>query len=478
MLYHLFEYLQEQNVPGAGLFQYISFRAGMAIIVSLLISMVMGGRLIRLLQRLQVGESIRDLGLEGQNEKAGTPTMGGLIILGSILVPTLLFAKLDNIYTITMLIATVWLGMIGFLDDYIKVFKKNKKGLAGKFKVVGQVGVGIIVGSLLYFHDDVVVKEKEYVVKEGVGQKGWTIYPPLSALEDGSGNELPMILQEGDLPSAPVIIDGEEIADEVDNGYVLEFMNSNGMLELMIEGKTEIDGVTFYKDDEGIYKYNEHKSHKTTIPFIKNNEFDYEWFGLGDLTWLIFIPLVIIIVTAVSNGANLTDGLDGLATGTSAIIGTTLAIFAYLSGNAIFADYLNIMYIPDAGELVIYISSFIGATIGFLWYNSYPAKVFMGDTGSLALGGIIATFAIAIRKELLIPVICGVFLIENVSVMMQVAYFKYTKKKTGEGKRVFLMAPLHHHYQKKGMHEAKIVARFWIVGIILAVLSIVTLKLR
>ncbi len=449
MLYHLFEYLQEQNVPGAGLFQYISFRAGMAIIVSLLISMVMGGRLIRLLHRLQVGETIRDLGLEGQNEKAGTPTMGGLIILGSILVPTLLFAKLDNIYTITMLIATVWLGLIGFLDDYIKVFKKNKKGLAGKFKVVGQIGVGIIVGSLLYFHDDVVVKEKEYIL--------------------GGEN---MVVMQGD---SPVM---DEVGTEKVEAFILDEFGEEKAEELVFLGKTKVGETTYYLDKNGLYKWDEHKSHKTTIPFIKNNEFDYEWFGLGDLTWIIFVPLVIIIVTAVSNGANLTDGLDGLATGTSAIIGTTLAIFAYLSGNAIFADYLNIMYIPDAGELVIYISSFIGATIGFLWYNSYPAKVFMGDTGSLALGGIIATFAIAIRKELLIPVICGVFLIENVSVMIQVAYFKYTKKKTGEGKRIFLMAPLHHHYQKKGMHEAKIVARFWIVGIILAVLSIVTLKLR
>jgi phospho-N-acetylmuramoyl-pentapeptide-transferase len=370
MLYHLFEYLQEQNVPGAGLFQYISFRAGMAIIVSLLISMVMGGRLIRLLHRLQVGETIRDLGLEGQNEKAGTPTMGGLIILGSILVPTLLFAKLDNIYTITMLIATVWLGMIGFLDDYIKVFKKNKKGLAGKFKVVGQVGVGIIVGSLLYFHDDVVVKEKEYIL----------------------GGE-DMVVMQGDSP----------VMNEIGTAKVADFIHEKfgdeKAQELVFLGKTELEDTMYYLDKNGLYKWDEHKSHKTTIPFVKNNEFDYEWFGLGDLTWIIFIPLVIIIVTAVSNGANLTDGLDGLATGTSAIIGTTLAIFAYLSGNAVFADYLNIMYIPDAGELVIYISSFIGATIGFLWYNSYPAKVFMGDTGSLALGGIIATFAIAIRKE-------------------------------------------------------------------------------
>lgn len=448
MLYHLFEYLQEMDVPGAGLFQYISFRAGMAIIVSLIISMLLGGRLIRLLHRLQVGETIRDLGLEGQNEKAGTPTMGGLIILGSILIPTLLFAKLDNIYTITMLIATVWLGMIGFLDDYIKVFKKNKKGLAGKFKVVGQVGVGIIVGSLLYFHDDVVVKEKEYL--EPI-EPGMEFYVSEISLGDRENNYLPSEVAEY------YTIHGEKLSEE----------QSQKIL---------------YDDDKAQpYIWHEHKSHKTTIPFVKNNEFDYEWLlpkDIRDYTWIIFIPLVIIIVTAVSNGANLTDGLDGLATGTSAIIGTTLAIFAYLSGNAIFADYLNIMYIPDAGELVIYISSFIGATIGFLWYNSYPAKVFMGDTGSLALGGIIATFAIAIRKELLIPVICGVFLIENVSVMIQVAYFKYTKKKTGEGKRVFLMAPLHHHYQKKGIHEAKIVARFWIIGIILAVLSIVTLKLR
>jgi phospho-N-acetylmuramoyl-pentapeptide-transferase len=412
MLYHLFEYLRTIDFPGAGLFQYISFRAGMAIIVSLLISMVLGGKLIRMLQRKQVGETIRDLGLTGQNEKAGTPTMGGLIILAAILLPTLLFAKLDNIYTITMIFATVWLGFIGFLDDYIKVFKKNKQGLAGKFKVVGQIGVGIIVGSMLYFSEDVVVKEKVYNGPQ-------TTYE--EALQD------------------------PEESDKRDFVWV------------------------------------EHKATTTTIPFVKNNEFDYAWLlpeSLKDYAWLIFIPVVIIIVTAVSNGANITDGLDGLATGTSAIIGTTLAIFAYLSGNAIFADYLNIMYIPNAGELVIFISAFIGACIGFLWYNSYPAKVFMGDTGSLALGGIIAVFAIAIRKELLIPIFCGVFLIENVSVMLQVGYFKYTKKKYGEGRRIFLMAPLHHHYQKKGIHEAKIVARFWIVGIILAVLSIVTLKLR
>lgn len=405
MLYQLFEGL---DIPGAGLFQYISFRASLAIITSLIISMVFGSKLIKLLQKKQVGESVRDLGLEGQLEKAGTPTMGGLIILAAILVPTLLFAKLNNIYTITMLIATVWLGLIGFLDDYIKVFKKNKAGLAGKFKVVGQVGVGIIVGSLLYFSDDVVVKEKVYVEP--------------SAYEDAIS--------------------------------------------------IEEDGV------QKSFVWKESKSTKTTIPFIKNNEFDYSWFGLGEYTWIIYILVVIVIVTAVSNGANITDGIDGLATGTSAIIGTTLAIFAYVSGNAIFSDYLNILYIPNAGELVIFISAFIGACIGFLWHNSYPAKVFMGDTGSLALGGIIATFAIAIRKEWLIPIFCGVFLIENLSVMIQVFYFKYTRKRYGEGKRVFLMAPLHHHYQKKGMHESKIVARFWIIGIMLAVLSIVTLKLR
>lgn len=434
MLYHLFEYLREINVPGSGLFQYISFRAGMAIIVSLLISMVFGGKLIRMLQRKQVGETIRDLGLTGQNEKAGTPTMGGLIILAAILVPTLLFAKLDNIYTITMIIATIWLGLIGFLDDYIKVFKKNKKGLAGKFKVVGQVGVGIIVGSLLYFNQDVVVKDKIYLNE----------FQTMNVVESNS-----------------------DLENEIK--YSVQLSNDSKTTEV----KMDQSGRFYY--------WNEHSATTTTIPFIKNNEFDYSWLlpdSLKNYAWLIFIPMVIIIVTAVSNGANITDGLDGLATGTSAIIGTTLAIFAYLSGNAIFADYLNIMYIPNAGELVIFISAFIGACIGFLWYNSYPAKVFMGDTGSLALGGIIAVFAIAIRKELLIPIFCGVFLIENISVMIQVGYFKYTKKKYGEGRRVFLMAPLHHHYQKKGIHEAKIVARFWIVGIIMAVLSIVTLKLR
>ena len=404
MLYYLFTYLQEAfNFPGAGVFQYISFRAAMAVIVSLLISLIFGKRIISFLAKKQVGESIRDLGLEGQVEKAGTPTMGGLIIISSILVPTILFAQLDNIYVILMIITTLWMGLIGFMDDYIKVFKKDKKGLAGKFKVLGQVSLGLLVGFILYFHPDVVMREQ------------------ISTIDK----------------SAKVVVVQKDL-----------------------------------------------KSTMTTIPFVKNNEFDYSdllsWLGdtAQDWAWLIFIPMVIFIVTAVSNGANLTDGIDGLATGTSAIIGLVLAIFAYVSGNIIFADYLNIMYIPNSGELVIFIAAFVGACVGFLWYNSYPAQVFMGDTGSLAIGGIIAVFAIAIRKELLIPIICGIFLIENVSVLIQVSYFKYTKKKFGEGKRIFLMSPLHHHYQKAGLHESKIVTRFWIVGIMLAILSFVTLKLR
>jgi phospho-N-acetylmuramoyl-pentapeptide-transferase len=407
MLYHLFEYLNELGIPGAGVFRFITFRAAMAVIFSLLISLVFGKSLIRILQKKQVGESVRDLGLKGQNEKAGTPTMGGLIILMAILIPTLLFARLDNIYIQTLLLATVWLGLIGFVDDYIKVFKKNKEGLAGKFKVIGQVGVGLLVGSMLYFNTDVMIKEK-----------------------------------------VPV-------------------------------GKTMIMGKSIVQ-----YEWQESRDLKTTIPFVKNNEFDYAdllWF-LGDdankYAWIVFIPIVIFIVTAVSNGANMTDGLDGLATGTSAIVGVTLAILAFLSGNYIFADYLNIMFIPDSGEMVIFIAAFIGAAIGFLWYNAFPAQVFMGDTGSLALGGIIAVFAIAIRKELLIPIFCGIFLAENLSVMIQVIWFKYTKRRTGVGKRVFLMAPLHHHYQKKNYTEPKIVTRFWIIGIMLAVLTIVTLKLR
>jgi len=409
MLYELFNYLQnELNFPGAGVFQYITFRAGMAIILSLIISMVLGKRIIRLLHRLQVGESVRDLGLDGQKEKEGTPTMGGLIILSAIIIPTLLFARLDNIYIILLLISTVWLGVIGFVDDYIKVFKKNKEGLQGKAKIVGQIGIGLIVGFTLFYHGDV------------------------------------------------------EVVQDVQTGYVIdegEIVRSTG--DLVGE-----------------------KSMLTNIPFFKNNEFDYgsivEWIGLdaSKWAWIVFVPVVIFIVIAVSNGANLTDGIDGLATGSSAIIGVTLAIMAYLSGNAIFADYLNILYIPHTGELVVFMGAFIGACIGFLWYNAFPAQVFMGDTGSLSLGGIIAVFAIAIRKELLIPIICGIFLLENLSVVLQVGYFKYTKKRSGTGKRIFLMAPLHHHYQKKGMAESKIVSRFWIVGILLAILSIVTLKLR
>jgi len=418
MFYHLFtDWLQGTDIPGAGLFQYLSFRAGFAVIVSLIVSLVFGKRWINFLRKQQIGETVRDLGLEGQNEKAGTPTMGGVIILAAILIPTLLFADLTNIYIQTMLIATVWLGAIGFIDDYIKVFKKNKKGLAGKFKVIGQVGVGIIVGAMLYWGDDVTIKQKES-------------------------------LSEFEQETALVSELGENASKTVKWGEA-------------------------------------EKSTITTIPFVKDNEFSYSTFigFLGEekskkWAWLVFIPIVILIVTAVSNGANLTDGLDGLATGTSAIIGIVLLLLAYVSGNFIFADYLNIMFIPGSGELVIFMAAFVGACIGFLWYNSYPAKVFMGDTGSLALGGIIAVFAIAIRKEFLIPVLCGIFLIENVSVMMQVAYFKFTKKKTGEGKRIFLMAPLHHHYQKKGMHESKIVSRFWIIGIMLAVLTIITLKVR
>jgi phospho-N-acetylmuramoyl-pentapeptide-transferase len=422
MFYYLFHFLDKQfNFPGAGVFQYISFRAAMALIVSLLISMVFGKRIINLLHRKQVGETVRDLGLQGQLEKKGTPTMGGLIILSAIIVPTLLFAKLHNVYIILMLVSTVWLGSIGFLDDYIKVFKKDKKGLHGKFKILGQVGIGLIVGITLYFNHDVVVRERVH----------------------SSGQ----------------------------SSYTIEVLNGTDATPQM-----------------PVYSTEDTKSMKTTIPFVKNNEFDYSSLlsFLGDgykkWAWLLFIPIVIIIVTAVSNGANITDGIDGLATGTSAIIGVTLGILAYVSGNKIFADYLNIMYIPNAGELVIFISAFVGACVGFLWYNSFPAQVFMGDTGSLALGGIIAVFAIAIRKELLIPILCGVFLVENLSVVLQVLYFKRTKRKFGieyaREHRLFKMAPLHHHYQKLGMHESKIVSRFWIIGIMLAVLAVVTLKLR
>ena len=404
MLYYLFDYLHSAyDFPGSGLFQYISFRAAMAVITSLLVSLVFGGKIIRLIQRKQIGEQIRTLGLSGEEAKKGTPTMGGLIILSAILIPTLLFAKLDNIYTQIMLISTLWLGAIGFIDDYIKVFKKDKAGLAGKFKILGQVGISLIVGLVMVFHADIVVK------------------------------------------------------DEVSLSSETELVKTDNLAQ---------------------------KSYKTTTPFFKNNEFDYQyltsWMGdaAKDYAWILFILIVVVIITAVSNGANMTDGLDGLATGTSAIIGVTLALFAYVSGNIFAADYLNIMYIPDTGELVIYMSAFVGACVGFMWYNSYPAQVFMGDTGSLALGGIIAVVAILIRKELLIPVLCGVFLVENLSVIMQVGYFKYTKNKFGEGKRIFKMAPLHHHYQKLGMHESKIVTRFWIVGIMLAVITVATLKLR
>jgi phospho-N-acetylmuramoyl-pentapeptide-transferase len=407
MLYHLFEYLDKHmHFPGSGLFHYLSFRAALSILISLTISMVFGKNLIRMLRKKQVGETIRDLGLDGQMQKAGTPTMGGLIILAAILVPTLLLADLTNIYIQTMIIATVWLGLIGFLDDYIKVFKKNKEGLAGKSKIVGQIGVGLIVASMLYWSPSVTIKEKTS--------------------------------------------------------------------EVQIQNATT---------EQQAMQWEEEKSLKTTIPFIKGNEFDYAWLVPDSMEspwvlWGVFAMIVIFIVTAVSNGANITDGIDGLATGTSAIIGITLAIFAYVSGNYIFADYLNVMYIPHSGELTVFIAAFVGACVGFLWYNSFPAQVFMGDTGSLALGGIIATFSIAVRKELLIPVLCGIFLVENLSVMIQVGYFKYTRKKYGEGRRVFLMSPLHHHYQRKGMHEAKIVSRFWIIGIMLAVLTIITLKVR
>ena len=410
MLYYLFDYLNETfNLPGAGVFQYISFRAAMALIASLLVSMVFGGKIINLIRKHQIGEEVRMLGLEGEESKRGTPTMGGLIILSAILIPTILFAQLDNIYIITLLVSTVWLGLIGFLDDYIKVYKKDKEGLAGRFKILGQVGIGIIVGLVMVFHPDITMKEK------------------------------------------------------------IRFSNNRTVESLALDNNfTEVA----------------EKSSKTTIPFLKNNEFDYHdltsWISdsAAKYWWLLFIVIVVFVIASVSNGANLTDGLDGLATGTSAIIGGTLAIFAYVSGNIIAADYLDLMYIPNSGEIVIFMSAFVGACVGFLWYNSYPAQVFMGDTGSLSLGGIIAVVAILIRKELLIPILCGVFLIENLSVVLQVGWFKYTKKKYGEGRRIFKMSPLHHHYQKLGYHESKIVTRFWIVGIMLAVLTAVTLKLR
>lgn len=416
MLYYLYELLAELDIPGIGMFQYISFRSGAAIILSLFIATAFGKRIIRFLQRQQIGEEIRDLGLEGQMQKKGTPTMGGIIILAAIVIPTLLFARLDNIYILLMLITTVFLGMIGFVDDYIKVFMKNKKGLAGKFKILGQVSLGLIVAATLFLSDDVKVREH---------------------VKDASGKD---------------------------------------MKELVIDPVTGQQSIQFVTRDI--------KSTKTTIPFIKKNEFDYEWLVAftGEastwLKWILYAVAIIFIITAVSNAANLTDGIDGLAAGTSAISGATLGILAYVSGNIIYADYLNIMYIPNIGELTIFVAAFIGATVGFLWYNSYPAQVFMGDTGSLALGGILAVFSVIIRKEILIPLLCGIFLIENFSVMIQVAWFKYTKRKYGEGRRVFLMSPIHHHYQKKGIPEAKITTRFWIVGIFLAVITIITLKIR
>ncbi|MFC4212756.1 phospho-N-acetylmuramoyl-pentapeptide-transferase [Pedobacter lithocola] len=415
MLYLLFEYLYKHyDIPGLRLFQYITFRASVSIILSLIITTVYGRRLIDYLHKKQVGETVRNLGLEGQMQKQGTPTMGGIIILLGILIPTLLFANITNVYVILMIITTIWMGAIGFLDDYIKVFKKNKEGLAGKFKVVGQVGLGLIVGWTMYYHPNIVVRE---TVQDNVK----------------TTNAAPMVLRQ--------------------------------------------KGETFYYTQDV-------KSTKTNIPFYKNNEFDYakvlKFLGTGyeKYAFLVFLAFTVFIITAVSNGANITDGIDGLATGTSAVIGTTLGILAYVSGNVGFADYLNIMYIPNSGELMIFAGAFVGACVGFLWYNSYPAQVFMGDTGSLAIGGIIASFAIMIRKELLIPILCGIFLIELVSVILQVSYFKYSKKRFGEGRRILLMAPLHHHYQKKGYHEAKIVTRFWIIGIMLAIMTIVTLKLR
>ena len=410
MLYYLFDYLEKTyHIPGAGLFQFLTFRAALATGLSLLIAAIYGKKIIHYLRKKQVGETVRDLGLVGQSEKVGTPTMGGIIIIMATIIPTLLFAKLENIYVILLLVTTIWMGVIGFIDDYIKIFKKNKEGLSGKFKVIGQVVLGLIVGATMYFHEDITIKRHKEVPRN------------------------------------------------------------------LIENTVATKITEFYPEEKTLL---------TTIPFVKKNEFNYEslisWIGEDTraYVWLIFIPIVIFIITAVSNGANLTDGVDGLAAGTSAIIGVTLALFAWVSGNVIFSDYLNIMYIPNIGELTIFIMAFVGALIGFLWYNAYPAQVFMGDTGSLTIGGIIAVIAIAIRKEWLIPILCGIFLMENLSVVMQVGWFKYTKKKFGEGRRIFKMSPIHHHYQKSGFHESKIVTRFWIVGLFLAIITIATLKIR
>jgi phospho-N-acetylmuramoyl-pentapeptide-transferase len=409
MLYYLFEYLEQHyHLSGAGLFQYITFRSALAFVLALFISTFYGKRIINKLRKLQIGETVRDLGLDGQKQKSGTPTMGGIIIIIGTLIPVLLFTQLDNVYIILLIVTTLWMGTIGFIDDYLKIHKKNKDGLKGRFKIIGQVGLGIIVGSVLYFNSEVTIKE------------------------------------------------------ELNQNQVVVTQNTNPS--------------QYFGDAE--------KSTKTTIPFLKNNEFDYASLVsfLGDnyqkYAWIPFILIVIFIITAVSNGANLTDGIDGLAAGTSVIIVATLAIFAWVSGNLIFSNYLNVMFIPNSGEITIFISAFVGGLIGFLWYNTFPAQVFMGDTGSLTIGGIIAVIAIAVRKEMLIPILAGIFLVENLSVIMQVSYFKYTRKKYGEGRRIFLMSPLHHHYQKKGIHESKIVVRFWIIGIMLAVLTIVTLKVR
>ena len=406
MLYYLFEYLEKQyQFPGATLFQFQTFRAAMAILFSLILATAFGKKIILFLKRKQIGETVRDLGLEGQQQKEGTPTMGGLIIIMSTLIPVLLFAKLENIYVLLLIVTTIWMGIIGFIDDYIKIFKNNKRGLKGRFKVLGQVVLGLMVGATLFFHPEVTMKEKNSTI----------------------------------------------ITEE----YKVE----------------EVEGQAV-------------KSIKTNVPFFKNNELDYtdfiSWIGDGaeKYAWMLFIPIVIFIITAVSNGANLTDGIDGLAAGTSAIIVLTLGIFAYVSDNIIFSEYLDIFYIPNAGELVVFIAAFAGALVGFLWYNAFPAQVFMGDTGSLTIGGVIAVIAIIVRKELLIPLLCGIFFAESLSVMLQVSYFKYTKKRLGEGKRIFLMSPLHHHYQKKGYHESKIVTRFWIIGILLAIVTVVTLKVR
>jgi phospho-N-acetylmuramoyl-pentapeptide-transferase len=418
MLYYLFDYLNTQlNIPGTGIFQYISFRAAMAILLSLTITMIFGKTLINKLRNLQVSDEIRNLGLEGEQQKKGTPTMGGLIILAAILLPTLLFARINNVYILLMLVSTIWLGIVGFLDDYIKVFKKNKEGLAGRFKILGQVGLGFIVATTLYFNQH--VKTKEFI----------------------------------------------KVSDVTE-----EYIKENNLTPKLIDNQMML--------------VRDHKATTTTIPFLKTAEFDYadllKFVGdsYKDFNYIIYLLVVIFIITAVSNGANITDGIDGLAAGTSAIIGVVLGLFAYLSGNIVFSQYLNIMYIPHLEEMVIFAGAFVGACVGFLWYNSFPAQVFMGDTGSLAIGGIIASFSIMVRKELLIPILCGIFLVENLSVMIQVSYFKYTKKKYGEGRRIFKMSPLHHHYQKSGFHEAKIVTRFWIIGIMLAIATIITLKVR